>query len=112
MKNFEIIIIANTIAAIKAENRKLPIKLSYTLNKNYEALLNAYKPYEASYMELGIEDPDGDLTPEQRNALEQLKNLNVEVDMYKIGLEDILQADLGINELDIIQRYMLEEENG
>lgn len=110
MTNAEIIIIANTIAKIKADDRKLPVRLSYALNKNLAALLEAYKPYEESYKDLGIENPDGDLTPEQNDKLGELKLLSVDVDLYKVSLEDILQADLTINELEVIQTYILNDE--
>lgn len=114
MTNGQIVMTLNTINKIKEADRKLPIKLAYAINKNIQTLANTYKPYEESLKERGLDN----LTPEKLNSLpeDELKDFaelyscKVDVDLYKVKFADIENADLTINELDVIQTFMLEED--
>ena len=115
MTNGQIVMTLNTINKIKEADRKLPIKLAYAINKNIQTLANTYKPYEESLKERGLDN----LTPEKLNSLpeDELKDFaelyscKVNVDLYKVKFADIENADLTINELDVIQTFMLEDED-
>lgn len=114
MTNGQITILLNTINKIKTDNRTLPVKVSYALNRNYQKLLDAYKPYEETMKDKGY----ASLTSEQLSAMSEeerqdfltLYTQEVEIELYKIKLEDIENADLTINEVEAIQTFMLEEE--
>lgn len=114
MTNGQIVIALNTINKIKESDRKLPIKLSYALNKNGAKLLEAYKPYEETLKEKGLmnltEDELASLSEEDRKAFAELYTAEVDVDLYKIALDDIAGADLTINEMEVIQLFMLRED--
>ena len=114
MTNGQIVAALNTINKIKESNRTLPIKLSFALNKNGLTLLDAYKPYEETLKAKGLTDLTEDklakLSNESKAAFVELYNTDVDIDLYKVSLKDMEGADLTINEMEIIQLFMLKDD--
>ena len=110
MTNGQIVITLNIINKIKESDRKLPIRLSYALNKNLQTLMDLYKPYAEAIKEYG------NITQEKLNSMSEkelqdftdLYNTENDVDLFKVELKDIEDADLTINELEVIQTFMMD----
>ena len=113
MTNGQIILALNTINRIKEEDRRLPVRLSFALNKNLQTLLAAYKPYEESLKEMGLSGVDAEtlagLDDEKKKAFAELFNIDCEVDLTKVSLSDIDGANLSVNEMEVIQTFMMDE---
>lgn len=100
MTNAQIVATLNTIAAIKASDRKLPVRVSYILNKNNTTLLGLYKPYEDTLKAIDQE--------RDSESVVELLNTQNDVTLHMLTLEDIEEADLSINEVEVIQTFMME----
>ena len=110
MKNSEVIVCLNMIGRIKSEDRKLSILLSYALNANMKKLQEAYRTYLKVLQERNLADKDPkQLTAEERKELKELKNAEVHVDLYRLTLDQIMGSDLTINEMEVIQTFMMKE---
>lgn len=102
MTNAQIVVTLNMINTLKQDKRKLPVRVSYALNKNQNILMNVYKPYEETLKELDTET--------DKQAVAELLNEENEVALHNISLDDLDGADLTINEMEIIQSFMMAEE--
>lgn len=102
MTNAQIVVTLNMINTLKQDKRKLPVRVSYALNKNQNTLMNIYKPYEETLKELDTET--------DKQAVAELLNEENEVALHNISLDDLDGADLTINEMEIIQSFMMAEE--
>lgn len=102
MTNAQIVVTLNMINSLKQDKRKLPVRVSYALNKNQNILMNTYKPYEETLKELNTET--------DKQAVAELLNEENEIVLHNINLDDLDGADLTINEMDIIQNFMMTEE--
>ena len=100
--NHQIISVLDIIGRLKAVDRVLPVKVSYVLNLNQNILLGLYKVYETTLKDL---DKDSD-----QDKIIELLNLENEVDLYVLDLDDILEAELSIKEVEVIQTFMLTNE--
>lgn len=102
MTNIDMLEILGAVGSMRNEDRKLPVKLSFALNRNQAMLLETYKAYEATLKEI----PEDDKT-----SIDELLNTDIgPIPLQKVKFEDIENADLTINEVDVIQRLMLIEE--
>lgn len=100
--NGQIVATLNMIDGLKKDNRKLPVRLSYALNKNQAALYNLYKPYEDTLKSIDQSD---------KQAVVDLLSEENEVQLHCVKLESLETADLTINEMEIIQTFMMEDDN-
>ena len=99
--NGQIVAALNMIDGLKKDNRHLPIRLSYALNKNQNILYELYKPYEATLKTIDQE--------KDKDAVLALLSEENEVELHKVTLETLESAYLSINEMEIIQTFMMEE---
>ena len=112
MTNAQIVSAINTIQKIKSEDRDLPFKLSFALNKNFKNLIDVYKIYEQTLSEKGIvglsEKQLNDLPKDKKEELNALRNTDVDITLFKVNSSDIGNACLSISEAEFIQNYMME----
>ena len=103
MTNLDMIELLTLVNILRSDDRRIPVKLSFALNRNYEALKDTYKAYEDTVNSLKEDDlKDG--------ALDEIYAINIgSVPIQKVTLEDIASADLSINEVDVIQRLMMDD---
>lgn len=108
MKNVNLLNFVNNIGPLAS--KKLPIKLSYAINKNYRASVDALKIYEEERLKL-IEEYEGD---ELNEKIIELLEVETETPIYKVSLEVIEKVDeanydrLTLQELDLLE-FMIEE---
>ena len=114
MTNGQIVAALNIISKIKDSDRVFPkIKLSYAFNKNAQTLMGYYKPYIEALEKRGL----ANLTQEELKALpeedvlafSELYSCENEVDMYSVTFDDLEGAVLSINEVELIQSFMMED---
>ena len=113
MTNGQVVAVLNMITRIKESDRTLPVRLSYALNKNLQTLLEIYKPYQQSLKDLNLDGLSDDavnaLTEDDKKALADLLNLEADADLYKVTLSDLDGADLTVNEMEVIQTFMMDD---
>lgn len=100
MTNKQIVEALDELNAIKYSDRRLPVRVSYAINKNIGILLSLYQPYLETLRSIGEENHE---------AVAELLNTPNDVQLHKVTLDQIDSADLSIKEVYIIQTYMMEE---
>ena len=100
--NGQIVATLNMIDGLKKDNRRLPVRLSYALNKNQTILYELYKPYEETLKTIDQSD---------KQAIMDLLAEENEVSLHKLTIAALDTADLTINEMEIIQAFMMEDED-
>lgn len=102
MTNIDMLEMLGAINSMKNDDRKLPVKLSFALNRNQAMLIETYKAYESTLRELPEDD---------KASIDELLKTDIgSIPFQKVKFEDIENADLTINEVDVIQRLMFIEE--
>lgn len=103
MNNAMLVSSINILNKIKQDDRRLPIKVMYCINRNIKELYdNYYKPYEET-----LKTIDAKKEPEK---LQELLDTEITPCIYHIRLDDLEGADLSINEMEVIQTFFLEDE--
>ena len=101
--NGQVVAALNMIDGLKKDNRTLPVRLSYALNKNQAILYELYKPYEETLKTI-------DQKNDKESVMELLSEEN-EIALHTVTMEALDGARLSINEMEIIQAFMMEDED-
>lgn len=99
MKNYEVINLLNGMDSISTLS--FPIKITYAIKKNASLLLAEYKVYEEMLKEIEKDD---------KQKINELLNLEVEVKLKKFDEDALLSSDvdISIKQLNILE-YMIKE---
>jgi len=99
MKNYEVINLLNGLDSISMLS--FPIKITYAIKKNASLLLAEYKVYEEMLKEIDKED---------KQKINELLNLEVEIELKKFNEDTLLSSDIDISieQLNILE-HMIKE---
>lgn len=130
MTNGEIVTTVNRIIGMQNREEKQEtklfgerVKVTYAIKKNKEKLQQLLKPYNESLDELiekyKAEKPGEDGEPRIRkdcqkqwgDAVKELQEIEVEVDIHTVRFSEIEGLSLSLNDLEAIE-FMLEEPEG
>ena len=109
MKNIEIISHINGLQDVITRHAKdrLPVKLSYSINKNHKRLMEEYRSYEEEYNKLDDKSKEmGESGPS--SELKELLEIDVEVDLVKVSINEIRSDILTYEDISILD-FMLDE---
>lgn len=99
MKNYEILNGLNRLNEVA--ELSFPIKITYAIKKNIDSMMKEYKIYEEMLKEIDKED---------KQKINDLLNLEVEIELKKFN-EDVLlnsDVDISIEQLNILE-HMIKE---
>jgi|GEM_PF-2457493 len=110
MKNFEIVRNINNLTEFKNRNKdtKIPIKISFTINRNLKTLVKEYTVYKETLEELEAEykcsaSSISDDTPQEFvSKLNELCNTDVDAEIDKINESDFGEYDITPYDLDLL----------
>ena len=114
MTNLDALIFGNMISKIKSDDRKLPVKLSLALNRNEARLKNdVIGPFarvleDRGWGKVNLYTMEGLADEGEKEELAQLCAAEANIELATVEEEDILAADLTINEVSAIMAYMLD----
>lgn len=128
MKNAEIISLISAINSIRKSGKILPKKVSFTIAKNYQKLLQIYSVYDEERIKLihkyDIEDENGNETiregivdrdtrriefNKELNELLAIDNPELDESLVKIRLDELPDNSLTLDEIMALEKIIIEE---
>lgn len=106
MNNMELIEHINGLTEVISDSPNLRVRLSHLINRNYGALLEAYKPYEEDLRK--IEKSDASEEEKNEDRMELLLT-QIEVPITNITLAEIENEPLNLKQMHILH-FMIDGE--
>lgn len=104
MTNLDMIELLTVVNILRNDDRRIPVRLSFALNRNYQLLKNNYQAYQDTVEKYKDDELEG-------GKLDEIFAIDIgDIQLQKVVFKDIDGADLSINEVEVIQRLMMDDE--